>query len=224
MTPALQKNHYFLTDLEAPSLKQTAQVFAIGCAVVNFVTGIQERVFYQPIKIDEISNKFFSSWGSAEKEFWEGQKAENPLATKLLVDPRAVTLDVALQRFEEFFNSFGEHEHRFIVGNGTRYDGGLIAHALEQFGGEIFWHYRNENCLRSVKDNASLVGVEFQGAEFEGVLHHALFDAMYEAKQFLYLQNKTLNLGLDQLVAQEVSKNVLDMEWAKEELQFLQRL
>jgi len=222
MNDYLRDNHYFVVDVESTSLKQSAGILSIGASIVNFEKGILEDVFYQPVTVGSLKeNKSLAYWDDSVLDFWEDLKISTPLAYHVVEDERAVPLNKALSLFAEFWSSFSKQESRFIVGKGTRFDGGVLAHAMESVGMSFPWGYRNESCLRAVIDNANLKGVNSDIVPFEGVLHHALYDSVHEAKLFYALQNRSLSLGLDVMEKKVLAQSTLEQQWSIKEMEYL---
>ena len=217
---AFINNHYVVVDVEAMSVAQTAQILSIGAVVVNLEKGILPYHFYMPIE-GQIDDRF-SRPSDATHAFWQKLLDENSLAAKVLCDPRAMPLREVLLAFKDWLTSFSSFEYRFIVGKGTRYDGGLIANAFEVEKIDFPFHYRNESCLRALVDQASIIGCPETNEEVPGIFHHALFDAHYEAKRFLHLMNQNLQLGIDELVQNTLSEDVMSETWAIEEKALLE--
>ena len=219
---AFLNNHYVVTDIESTSLSQTTQILSIGAVVVNLDKGVLPQRFYMPVKC-EVDERFALPTKEVGN-FWGSLKEKGSLAAKVFQDPRAKSLREVLVAYQEFLAQFSEVKHRILVGKGTRFDGGAIHNAFEVEGLEFPFYYRAESCLRALADQATVIGKPLKQQEVPGVYHHALFDAHFEAKQFLHLMNITLQLGIGELVERTWESNVMDEQWAIDEVKYLESI
>tara|TARA_B100002049_G_scaffold74448_1_gene54682 strand:+ start:17731 stop:18402 length:672 start_codon:yes stop_codon:yes gene_type:complete len=215
-------NHYVVTDIETTSLNQTTQILSIGAVVVSLEKGVLPHRFYMPIKCD-IDYRFALPTQEVA-EFWNSLDAKESLSSKVWIDPRAKSLREALLAYKAFLSQFSDHKHRILVGKGTRFDGGALHHAFEVEGMDFPFYYWAESCLRALFDQAAVIRNPLPQQQAPGVYHHALFDAHFEAKQFLYLMNLTLQLGIDELVERTWQSDVMDEQWAIDEVKFLESI
>lgn len=214
---------YLITDLECTSTKQTAGILSIGAVAVTYAEGVVRTPFYGVCKLSDLESRsdVFDVWCDSTKRFWEADPSHSPLSKVVLNDDRGVSLPVLLEQFASYVKSLGDDV--VVVGKGTKFDFGILSHAYDSLGIPRPWNFRKTNCLRAVIDNAEELGVG-RGMKFTPyVPHHALFDAVSEAVQFLYLQNLILSVVPDETLSKLLTLDFTRESWFANEVGELRR-
>lgn len=104
--------------------------------------------------------------------WWERQSAE---AQEMLLKDQ-VPLDQALWELSAWWDKNGAE---YVWSHGANFDQPLLEACYRVCGMQAPWQYYNSRCTRTVYDMARLDTRDFQ---FTGVKHHALDDAIHQAK------------------------------------------
>jgi len=168
-------------DVETHGRREDAIIASVGCVVINVFTGDVMGTFYARC-ITETQHK--RSWSRDVMDFWEEQKQKSPAAfdevfnTKLERYP----LKVVLERLNQFIHSSFPCNPQ-VMGNGSEFDNMIVSHAYTAEGVIQPWHFRGNQSRRTVVWMGQvLLDIDPKFQEFKGIRHHALDDAMHEAK------------------------------------------
>jgi len=177
------RNHV-LVDLETLSTQHNAAIISIGA--VRFDSNGMYDTFYT--NVDPLDSVQKGATTEVNTMNWWKKQPEN-IQKALLVDP--VTLDIATTKFEEWFRKV---PNSYIWGHGPSFDCSILEDSFKLCGKRSPWPYNKEICVRTIlqfdPDN------KFRKERSEKhPLHHALFDAVYEATHLLAVLNH-LNLKL----------------------------
>lgn len=172
--PLLAATHYVL-DLETLGKGPSAAIVAIGCVRVEFGmigTGFYERVdlasaMAQGGEVDASTTEFWLQQQQEARQEVNGTRPCRPLSE-------------ALQMLVEFIAA-GRNpaNHVRVWGNGATFDNVIVSTALQRAGIERPWAFWNDRDLRTIVELYPEARTE---VEFVGVKHHALDDAMHEAR------------------------------------------
>ena len=162
-------------DLETLALGNNAHIVAIGAVLFDAETGDIGASFYRTIVQGsdpraDIDPEVVQWWGEQE-----------PRVRSVLIDPLAdpaedVLLDFSIWVGESTFSD------GFMVrpwGNGSIFDITIIESALKRHNTDIPWRFWNIRDVRTVTD---LMNVRKNDVPFLGTPHHALDDAMHQAR------------------------------------------
>lgn len=173
-------------DIETLAKSPNAKIGAIGVVLVDVVEGREAGRFYTPVCLDSQPDRVEDQ---DTVEWWEQQREAFPDAyTQMYAeDINRMSLTAALEALAMFLKSnFGDKKIQ-LMGNGPEFDNVILANAYEWAELEQPWHYGGNQSLRTVVwIGRMLRGVDpkYDG-EFEGVKHHALYDAVHEARYLL---------------------------------------
>ncbi|PUZ90226.1 hypothetical protein DC364_23155 [Vibrio vulnificus] len=183
-------------DIETLSKQPNAQIGAIGVVLVDVVEGREAGRFYTPVCLDSQDGRVQDQ---DTVEWWEQQREAFPDAyTQMYAeDISRMSLTAALEALAMFLKSnFGDKKIQ-LMGNGPEFDNVILANAYEWAELEQPWHYGGNQSLRTVVWIGRMlrtvvwIGRMLRGVdpkydgEFEGVKHHALYDAVHEARYLL---------------------------------------
>lgn len=168
-----------MLDLETMGTNNDAAIIAIGACEFN-ATAIGER-FYCVVDLATSTGKIDAS----TVYWWLQQSAEAREA--ILADPKLSERD-ALIKFAEFLPTGTK-----LWGNGATFDNIVIRSAFKRHGLVTPWSFRNDKCYRTI--NSMFTAPR---AERTGVHHHALDDAIFQARRMIELAgvNPTVRYGL----------------------------
>ena len=173
-------------DIETLAKTPNAKIGAIGVVLVDVVEGREAGRFYTPVCLDSQPDRVEEQ---STVEWWEQQREAHPDAyTQMYAeDIDRMSLPAALEALSAFLKcNFGDKKIQFM-GNGPEFDNVILAHAYEQAELEVPWHYSGNQSLRT----ALWMGQVLRGIEpkyaiaFMGTQHHALHDAVHEARCLL---------------------------------------
>lgn len=167
----IDATHYVL-DLETMGKGPRAAIVAIGCVRIQH-GGIADTLYHR-VNLESSLLAGLEVDGSTVK-WWLQQDA----AARAEVDGTqpSVLLPVALQALADFI----AEEDALVWGNGSSFDNVIVRSALDACGMGNLWYFWNDRDLRTLL----ALYTEAKLLPFEGTKHHALDDAMHEAKQLL---------------------------------------
>lgn len=173
----INATHYVL-DLETMGNRPTSAIVAIGCVRIEslaITSGLYRRVSL------ESSLQAGLTCDASTIEWWLQQ---NDSARAEIHKPGAIRLESALADLADFMRSHptGTPDRNCLLwGNGSSFDNVIVGNAFDACNIRrpwLFWNDRDLRTLLAIFPNAKQL-------PFDGTKHHALDDAMHEAKQLL---------------------------------------
>lgn len=171
----LTATHYVL-DIETLGKGPSAAIAAIGCVRVEH--GTIDAGFYE--RVDLASAMSLGGEVDASTIEWWLQQGND---ARREVDGTKERLHIhdALLRLVHFIKAgIAPAREARIWGNGATFDNVIVTTALQRSGIERPWAYWNDRDLRTLIElypEAKRIGIDFIGTK-----HHALDDAMHEAR------------------------------------------
>ena len=165
---------HVMLDLETMSTMSNAAIVAIGAVVFDPDTGEMGGTFYCNVDLESSAAYGLHIHGGAVM-WWLERSEEARMA--LLAD--RLPLDEALRRFTRYLQAFGEV---FVWGNGATFDNVILANAYEAAGLERPWSYKNDRDVRTIEGLGQEICNAAEERERAGIHHHALDDAIYQAR------------------------------------------
>ncbi|NMZ68840.1 exodeoxyribonuclease VIII [Pseudomonas peli] len=185
----INSTHYVL-DLETMGKGPNSAIVAIGC--VRIEQGTITGSLYRRVSL-ETSLLAGLQVDASTIEWWLQQ---DEAAREEIHKPGAIRLESALAQLAEFMGC--NHLHKpnpkaLLWGNGSSFDNVIVGNAFDACGIQRPWMFWNDRDLRTLLS----LYPEAKALPFEGTKHHALDDAMHEAKQLLMALNihQTLQVG-----------------------------
>ena len=185
----INATHYVL-DLETMGNRPTSAIVAIGCVRIEklVITGS----FYRRVSL-ESSLQAGLCCDASTIEWWLQQ---DDAARAEIYNPGSSHLKTALGDLAEFMGHAPHHQPRanaLLWGNGSSFDNVIIGNAFDACRIPRPWEFWNDRDLRTLL----ALYPEAKQMPFEGTKHHALADAMHEAKQLLMALklHQTLQVG-----------------------------
>ena len=164
---------HIMIDLETLGTNPDAPIIAIGAVLFDPATGEQGATFYEAVDFEDACRRGAAS-GSTIK-WWLGQ---SDAARAAVVKGEALLEDV-LRRFRMF--CVEESSAAPIVwGNGATFDISILEHAHRQIGRNVPWKFFDVRDCRTVA--ALGEGLDVDRSMAKGVAHHALDDAVSQAR------------------------------------------
>lgn len=165
-----------MVDLETLGTLPGSVILSIGAVAFDeFAVGDQpEHSFYNAIKRSSCEELGLTV-DPGTLAWWEKQDAQ---ARRVLNDPNAVDLKMALTFFNQWLSNFSGNIR--VWGNGANFDNPLLACAWRAAGLEPNYKFWNERCYRTVKNQHPDVKLERQGT-----YHNALDDARSQAEHLV---------------------------------------
>ena len=179
----INSTHYVL-DLETMGKGPRAAIVAIAC--VRIEQGTITDSLYRRVCL-ESSLQAGLIMDASTVNWWLKQDA----AARAEVDgsQSSVLLAVGMHALDSFI----KEGNALVWGNGSSFDNVIVRSALDVCGLGNLWHFWNDRDLRTLL----ALYPEAKTLPFEGTKHHALDDALHEAKQLVMAMNlhQTLQVG-----------------------------
>lgn len=185
----INATHYVL-DLETMGKGPTSAIVAIGCVRVEnlVITGS----LYRRVRLESALQAGLHMDASTIE--WWLQQEETARAE--IFNPGGHTLEWALVDLAAFMGmNAGDQPSKkaLLWGNGSSFDNVIVGNAFDACNIQRPWMFWNDRDLRTLL----ALYPEAKALPFEGTKHHALDDAMHEAKQLLMALHlhQTLQVG-----------------------------
>ncbi|UOF80170.1 3' exoribonuclease [Caudoviricetes sp.] len=165
-------------DLETLSLSNTARILSIGACEFNRYTGEIGKTFYCSLREppEEIMKDLHVS--KSTTDWWAKQSDQVKGALKLCVEDYYKGLSL----FCLFMRSYTPSQ-TCIWANDPQFDCAILKHSLSLYHIMEPWKFYNERSYRTIKEvGYTLFGIDYASIEEAKVKHHALEDAVYQAK------------------------------------------
>ena len=169
----INKDH-FVVDLETLSNGPRAAIVAIGTVFVQngaianqqYIRATAESAVQNGGEIDASTVTWWLKQSDLARAEIDGAKESLPLKS-------------ALKEHASFMRSCQPRpDDRFVWGNGSSFDNVILREAYKAAGSEAPWPFWNDRDLRTI----TALYPEAKTLPFEGIKHHALHDALHEAK------------------------------------------
>lgn len=174
-----------MLDLETLGTRPGSIVLSIGAVFFDPTTGDLGNSYYD--EIDVMSCVSVGLHSSVETiEFWKKQTGVARAAYDRAMrsgSSTAASLKQVLEGLTSYLTACGPSDglkHVKIWGNGAAFDNAILAAAYHACGLTPPWQFYNDRCFRTLKALGKDLGVN--EPEFEGTKHHALHDAMHQAR------------------------------------------
>jgi len=172
--PLLRATHYVL-DLETLGEGPNAAIATIGC--VRIENGVIGDGLYIRVDVDSAIG-FGGETDASTIDFWLRQSEE--AQREIHHGFNRVKINNALIQLADFIDRpaaiYGE---TYVWGNGATFDNVIISTAFRRAHIPRPWQNRNDRDLRTITD---LYPEAKKSVPFVGLKHHALDDAMHEAR------------------------------------------
>jgi hypothetical protein len=178
-----------MLDLETLGTSANSVILSIGAVRFDAHGSAIGETFYRRISIDSCLAHGMTVSGRTLL-WWIGQSDD---ARMSIAGDDGEDIEVVLKDLGEFIQ-----EDDRVWGCGAAFDNALLTQAYESVGLQVPWKYYNNRCYRTLK--ALYFAVERPA--FEGIKHHALDDALNQAK---HLQVILSNLQYQAPVAERVA-------------------
>jgi len=153
---------------------------APGCCILSIgaVSTDQRHEFYTPIWHSSQKDMYGLKDDPATLAWWSKQSAE----ARDEAFSGTAALHIVLGQFSDWLRSLPARQ-KFVWGNGADFDQPIVAAAYEAAGMKNPFGFNNR-CYRTLKNLYKDIKAPI---EFEGIKHHALWDAKHEAKHLSML-------------------------------------
>lgn len=177
------RNHV-IVDLETLSTQHNAALLSIG-AVRFDGDGIYDMFYCNVDPLDCIQKGACTD--ERTMNWW---KTQPEAIQKVLINDQQ-PLEKALAKFQEWFQKI---PNSFIWGHGPTFDCSILEDNFKLCGQRSIWPYNKERCARTILQFDSGNKLKPERPD-KHPAHHALFDALYEAKHIIAVL-KNFNLKL----------------------------
>lgn len=181
----MSMNHV-MTDVETMGKNPNAPIVAIGAVLFDPVAGELGNQLYVKVNLEDAVRT--GGVMDASTVLWWLQ--QDDAARVELLRERGENLAPALWVFSEFLEPFAAVEPLHVWGNGATFDNVILSTAYERVSLRKPWGYTHDRCFRTLKN--LFPGLE---PEFIGTPHHALHDALHQAKHALAIAKAHPNLN-----------------------------
>ena len=169
-----------MTDLESMGKGSHAAIAAIGACFFDPTKGVIGKTFYQPVDIESATDAGLVIDANTVK-WWMKQSDE----ARELFRKKAYPLDTALQDFADFIEDNCPNKDDVQVwGNGAAFDNVILRNAFGAARIPVPWEFWNDRDVRTMVElGREVLGIDPKNdIPFEGVKHHALNDAIHQAR------------------------------------------
>lgn len=184
---------HVMIDLETMDNKPTAAITALAAVFFNPETGEMGERFYRRISLLN-SVEYGCTMGADTVLWWMRQSTE--ARSEFLCDD-CQDMDFALQDFSAFIQESADPHHVQVWSKGPSFDNVIIRHAAERCGfTHPFWNFWNDRDVRTMEQLAKDLGLNLKNIiPFDGIPHHALYDAIHQAKTVSYVWMYLINIA-----------------------------
>lgn len=171
--------HNIIIDLETLSTAPDAAILSIGAVAVDVDRMRICNNFYRAINPDQ------DAWGRKTDprtlEWWNTKVHPE---TKQEAFGGLSPLPIVLQQLRDWMRKVrGGMGAIGVWGNGVAFDNVILKSAYDECDIPAAWHYRYDRCYRTLASFYPHIKLEAKNAQ----PHHALYDALYEARHFLQI-------------------------------------
>lgn len=175
---------HIMIDLETMDNTPTAAIVAIAAVAFDPEEGVIGKHFYQRINL-ESSVRHGGTIGSDTVKWWMRQPAE---ARSEIVSDDAIDIKRAIGELGCFILRNSQHPDAILWARGTDFDIPIITSAMKRIDITPTWKFWNVRDVRTLEHAAIAAGMDPRTAvKFEGQKHHALNDALHQAKTVVHI-------------------------------------
>ncbi|MGL5421926.1 MAG: 3'-5' exonuclease [Serratia fonticola] len=184
---------HLMIDLETMDKKPTAAITSIGAVFFDPETGEMGAQFYQRVSLGSCVEHGLTM-GADTVLWWLRQDAE---ARSEVLNDDCLDLALSLANLEAFITEHTEPSKVQVWGNGAALDNVILRNAAEKCSFvEPLWYFWNDRDVRTVVELSKTLGLNVNNIiKFEGVKHHALYDAIHQAKVVSYVWMYLVKIG-----------------------------
>lgn len=175
---------HIMIDLETMDKPPAAAIVAIAAVAFDPEEGVIGKQFYQRINL-ESSAEHGGTIGADTVKWWLRQPAE---ARSEIISDDAVDVKRAIGELGCFILRNSQHPDAYIWARGTDFDITILTSAIARVGITPTWKFWNVRDVRTLEHAAIAAGMDPQTVvAFEGQKHHALHDAIHQAKTVIHI-------------------------------------
>lgn len=177
----MSKTHFML-DLETLGTEPGCIILSIGCAQFDPLTGDIGKTFYTEINQRE-SEEIGLTSDPKTLAFWEMQDdAAKDLLNRTKAD-KTHPVQACIQLADFIYEVRPLLRERIIWANSPSFDCDILAHLFKTVELEIPWEFYNEQDCRTLVELGRSLDIDpKRDMPFTGTPHHALDDAIHQAK------------------------------------------
>lgn len=176
---------HLMLDLETMDNKPTAAITSIGAVFFDPENGEMGEQFYQRVSLAS-SVDYDCTMGADTVLWWLRQPSE---ARSEMLNDDCLDLSLSLANLEAFVAEHSDPSKVQVWGNGAAFDNVILRNAAGKCGFiEPLWFFWNDRDVRTIVELSKNLGLNVHNIiQFEGVKHHALYDAIHQAKMVSYV-------------------------------------
>lgn len=174
-----------MLDIETMDNKPTSAITSIGAVFFDPESGEMGGQFYQRVSLSSCVAHGLTI-GADTVLWWMRQDSA---ARSELVNDECLDLPLALANLEAFITEQADPAKMQVWGNGAAFDNVILRNALQACDFvEPLWFFWNDRDVRTVTELSRALGLNVHNIiKFEGIKHHALYDAIHQAKVVSYV-------------------------------------
>lgn len=163
-----------MIDLETMDTATTAAIVAIGAVEFDVESGALGRSLYLPVQL--ASSVAAGGTMSPDTVLWWMQQPDD--ARRELWSGDGQTLERALTNLRRWLEMRPDGQDVRVWGNGAAFDNVVLRGAYERLGLPPPWKWSNDRCYRTLRK----LQPQIEPPPREGTAHHALDDAVHQAR------------------------------------------
>ncbi|MBL5901166.1 3'-5' exoribonuclease [Lelliottia amnigena] len=174
-----------IIDIKRMDCTPTSAINSIGAVFFDPQTGEMGEQFYQRVSLDSCIGHNLTV-GAGTVLWWMRQDSD--VRSEILNDER-LDLPLALANLEAFILEHSSPSSIQVWGNKEAFDTVILNNAVVASGfDEPLWLFQNERDVKTVVELSKTLGLNVHNIiKFEGIKHHALYDAIHQAKVVSYV-------------------------------------
>jgi hypothetical protein len=171
-----------MLDLETMDIRPSAVVLSIGMVKFDPVKRTLGDIYYRVLSSQDQLDMERTQSDSTVK-WWSEQDKEAAAVVLLSSQADADEVHTTLMEMGEWMG-----DEPKLWGNGSDFDNVILASLFDTYGVRTPWDHRHNRCYRTLKALGSRKMTPAKQAQLgppptrEGVQHHALYDAVYQAR------------------------------------------
>lgn len=173
-----------MIDLETMGNSADAAILSIGACAMSAELGIGSAI-YRPVSL--ASSIAAGGVVDASTVLWWAGQGDKARATLGQCDDTGMEITTALAELMLWMDQLGPKKERRVWGNGADFDLPILASAIRRSGFDVPWHHWNSRCYRTLKS----LHRQIPQPEREGIHHHAMDDAMHQARHWVEIMRGT---------------------------------
>ncbi|WP_260673732.1 3'-5' exonuclease [Comamonas aquatica] len=170
---------HIVLDLETLSTQPNALVLSIGAVGLNKHGDILSGSEFH-LALDQHAQQKRRHVDVETQRWWETKTCAEAKAASLLAPPtQQAFVENALSTFTDYIAQWSDPDLVQVWGNGCSFDNVILGSLFQDWNKRAPWKFWNDRDMRTITG----IFPKLKLIQFVGIKHHALHDALHEAKQ-----------------------------------------